>query len=381
MLGLKFAYATNGHEIIEFDYFTGLEKPRRRLSRPRPSSGQRYRAGASISTTSSRRPPAHALQPRRRQGRALLPGDRHQPRRRGDPQRPAPPPAHHGHRHRQDRRRLPDLLEALERPLEPHRRAPPAPHPLPRRPQHPGGPPQGRHLRRLRRRPLQDRGRRGGQEPRDVLRHLPGPRRGRAPRRASTSEFPPDFFDLIIVDECHRGSARDDSQLARDPRVLRARLPARHDRHAAARRQPRHLPLLRQPALHVQPAAGHRRRLPRPLPRPPRRSPSGTPPAGGRARTSWTATAARSPTTSTRPRTSSASSPCAPAPQAIARHLTDFLKKTDRFAKTIVFCVDQEHAERDAPGPQQPERRPRRSSIPTTSAASPPTRATSAAAT
>jgi type I restriction enzyme, R subunit len=31
--------------------------------------------------------------------------------------------------------------------------------------------------------------------------------------------------------------------------------------------------------------------------------------------------------------------------EAIARHLTDFLKKTDRFAKTIVFCVDQEHAD------------------------------------
>src|SRR5690606_22612796 len=30
--------------------------------------------------------------------------------------------------------------------------------------------------------------------------------------------------------------------------------------------------------------------------------------------------------------------------QAIAKHLTDFLKKTDRMAKTIVFCVDQEHA-------------------------------------
>ncbi|WPG36743.1 EcoAI/FtnUII family type I restriction enzme subunit R [Variovorax sp. EBFNA2] len=29
---------------------------------------------------------------------------------------------------------------------------------------------------------------------------------------------------------------------------------------------------------------------------------------------------------------------------AIARHLTDFLRKTDRYAKTIVFCVDQEHA-------------------------------------
>ena len=30
--------------------------------------------------------------------------------------------------------------------------------------------------------------------------------------------------------------------------------------------------------------------------------------------------------------------------QAIAAHLTTFLKKSDRYAKTIVFCVDQEHA-------------------------------------
>jgi len=30
--------------------------------------------------------------------------------------------------------------------------------------------------------------------------------------------------------------------------------------------------------------------------------------------------------------------------QAVARHLTDFLKKTNRLDKTIVFCVDQEHA-------------------------------------
>ena len=27
-----------------------------------------------------------------------------------------------------------------------------------------------------------------------------------------------------------------------------------------------------------------------------------------------------------------------------ARHLTDCLKNSDRFGKTIVFCVDQEHA-------------------------------------
>ncbi len=41
--------------------------------------------------------------------------------------------------------------------------------------------------------------------------------------------------------------------------------------------------------------------------------------------------------------------------KAIAQHLTDFLKKTDRYAKTIVFCVDQEHAEQMRQGPEQPE--------------------------
>ncbi len=30
--------------------------------------------------------------------------------------------------------------------------------------------------------------------------------------------------------------------------------------------------------------------------------------------------------------------------EAMARHLTDFLKGTDRLAKTLIFCVDQEHA-------------------------------------
>jgi type I site-specific restriction endonuclease len=30
--------------------------------------------------------------------------------------------------------------------------------------------------------------------------------------------------------------------------------------------------------------------------------------------------------------------------EAIAKHLTDFMKANDHFAKTIVFCVDQEHA-------------------------------------
>jgi type I restriction enzyme R subunit len=31
--------------------------------------------------------------------------------------------------------------------------------------------------------------------------------------------------------------------------------------------------------------------------------------------------------------------------EAVARHLTEYMKNTDRWAKTIVFCVDQEHAD------------------------------------
>ncbi len=34
-----------------------------------------------------------------------------------------------------------------------------------------------------------------------------------------------------------------------------------------------------------------------------------------------------------------------PRSEAIAKHLTDFLRRTNRFDKTIVFCVDQEHAD------------------------------------
>ena len=196
----------------------------------------------------------------------------------------------------------------------------------------------------VRRRPPQDRVRRGRQEPRDVLRHLPGDRRGRAPRR------PVPRVPARLLRPHHRRRVPPRQRprrqhLARDPRVLRAGLPARHDGDAAARGQPRHLPLLRQPALHVQPA---RRASTTASSRPTActaSSPRGTRPAGGPARASSTATAARFPTTSTRPRTSSASSRLRARTEAIARHLTDFLKKTDRFAKTIVFCVDQEHAD------------------------------------
>src|SRR5258707_7405450 len=47
MLGLKFAYATNGHDIIEFDYATGLETTR--ADYPTPDElWQRYRGANGI---------------------------------------------------------------------------------------------------------------------------------------------------------------------------------------------------------------------------------------------------------------------------------------------------------------------------------------------
>jgi len=41
--------------------------------------------------------------------------------------------------------------------------------------------------------------------------HVPIYCQGRQPARACTRNSAPDFFDLIIVDECHRGSAKEDS--------------------------------------------------------------------------------------------------------------------------------------------------------------------------
>jgi len=49
MLGLKFAYATNGAETIEFDYFTGKET--KIESYPRPEAlWQRFRKGESLTS-------------------------------------------------------------------------------------------------------------------------------------------------------------------------------------------------------------------------------------------------------------------------------------------------------------------------------------------
>lgn len=157
-------------------------------------------------------------------------------------------------------------------------------------------------------------------------------------------DYPPDFFDLIIVDECHRGSARDDSNWRE---ILEYFYPAyqlgmtatplRKDNIDTYRYfgNPLYIYSLRQgiedgflapykvhrvattvDVTGWRPSKGEVDRYGREIPDELYGTKDFERIIAMRART-----------------------------EAIARHLTDYLKKTDRFAKTIVFCVDQEHAE------------------------------------
>ena len=67
--------------------------------------------------------------------------------------------------------------------------------------------------------------------------------------------------------------------------------------------------------------------------------------------------------------------------EAAARHLTEYLQRTDRWAKTIVFCVNQEHADQMRQAPAQRQLRPDAGSTRTTSCGSSATRVRSAGAT
>ncbi len=155
--------------------------------------------------------------------------------------------------------------------------------------------------------------------------------------------YRPDFFDLIVVDECHRGSARDDSSWRK---VLEYFSPAiQFGMTATPLREesrdsyeyfgnPVYTYSLRQgiddgflapyrvhrvitsiDAAGWRPNRDERDRYGRPIPDDEYQTKDFERVIAMRSRT-----------------------------QAMAKHLTEFLKSTDRFAKTIVFCVDQEHA-------------------------------------
>jgi type I restriction enzyme R subunit len=157
-------------------------------------------------------------------------------------------------------------------------------------------------------------------------------------------EYPRDFFDLIIVDECHRGSARDESNwrdileyFAPAFQIGMTATPLRQDNRDTYRYfgNPIYTYSLRQgiddgflapyrvhrivtnvDATGWRPTKGQLDRYGREIPDAEYGTPDFERKVALKVRT-----------------------------EAIARNLTDFLKNTDSFAKTIVFCVDQEHAE------------------------------------
>jgi type I restriction enzyme R subunit len=157
-------------------------------------------------------------------------------------------------------------------------------------------------------------------------------------------EFPRDFFDLVIVDECHRGSARDESNWREildyfEPafQVGMTATPLREDNRDTYSYfgNPLYTYSLKQGIDDgfLAPYRVHRivssvdaagwRPTKGELDRYGREIPDGE--YGTKDFEHLVALKART--------------------DAIARNLSDFMKNTDRFGKTIVFCVDQEHAE------------------------------------
>lgn len=157
-------------------------------------------------------------------------------------------------------------------------------------------------------------------------------------------EYAPDFFDFIVVDECHRGSARDESSWREILEYFKpacqlgmTATPLREDNRDTYSYfgDPVYQYSLRQgigdgflapyrvhrvittfDAVGFRPSVGDLDRWGRVIP----------------DRDYHTPDFER--TISLTKRT-----------DAIARHLCDFMRRTDRYAKTIVFCVDQPHAD------------------------------------
>ena len=157
-------------------------------------------------------------------------------------------------------------------------------------------------------------------------------------------EYSPDFFDLIVVDECHRGSAKDDSNWRE---ILEYFQPAfqfgmtatpLHEENRDTYSYfgaPVYTYSLRQgiddgflapyrvhriitniDAAGWRPSKDELDRYGRPIPDEEYQTPDFEKTVALRART-----------------------------EAIARNIASFLKKSDPYAKTIIFCVDQEHAD------------------------------------
>jgi len=156
-------------------------------------------------------------------------------------------------------------------------------------------------------------------------------------------EFSPDFFDLIIVDECHRGSAKEDSQWRR---ILEYFNPAtqigmtatpKEDKEVSTTGyfgEPLYTYTLKQGINDGFLAPYRVKRIGLDVDLDGYRPEKGKVDINGRLiedREYNTKDYDRSLIIDDRTK-------------VVAKKITEYLKRTDRFAKTIVFCVDREHA-------------------------------------
>jgi type I restriction enzyme R subunit len=235
LLRLRHAYSMNGQGIYSIDMHTGHEAEVDARSQPRTSCGSapfrkpdawrdRFAAGPLMKTRGGSWTRLRYYQEAWPSAEVMRSGGR----------RAVAPPADAGHRHRQDVHRVSDRVEAVRQPAGAWARdgrAPPA-HPVPGRPQLPGEPGQRpQRLRRLSRgaRPGADRAR-GDPQKRCKVPNQRQPCSSRSSKPSSPArpekdgapspyfgEYPPDFFDFIIIDECHRGGAQRRELVARHP--------------------------------------------------------------------------------------------------------------------------------------------------------------------
>lgn len=158
-------------------------------------------------------------------------------------------------------------------------------------------------------------------------------------------EFKPDFFDLIVIDECHRGSVKDDSQWRR---ILNYFSAATHIGMTATPKQDKEVsnisyfgkPIytysLRQGIDDgfLAPYKVVRVGIDRDL--------EGWRPVAGQTDIYGNEIIDREYNTKDYDKNLIIDE----RTQTVAHRVTNFLKAKDRFAKTIVFCVDIDHAER-----------------------------------
>jgi type I restriction enzyme R subunit len=157
-------------------------------------------------------------------------------------------------------------------------------------------------------------------------------------------DYPSDYFDLIVVDECHRGSARDESSwrailehFSSATQLGMTATPLRDDNVDSYR-------YFGNPLYEYSLAQGiddgflAPYRVRRVVLSP---DAEGWEPSGEQLDLFGREIPAGTYTTQQFERVVS----LLMRTRAAARHLTDYLKASDRFAKTIVFCVDSEHAE------------------------------------